>query len=350
MQIDIKNNSNFFWRIIFTLLVALLHSDFITKTGNGWYLAVDYFFMLSGFWLVDSYERKRETTGRYIRKRILKLWPHQLFSFLAIFTWYHWGESVSDFAANLLTYAGEALPFTYFLFDSEYAGGGYPYNFPVWYLSVLLLVSWILYYLVKHHKSFSINVIVPCAVFLGGGYLYRQGAGLNTGNNVGLFLNDYYIRGFMDMCIGVLLYYIVMGLKEYLFRKSFFVCARVAEIVCFGSVIVISYHHGGKNDMWYILIMSIGILCSFLYADKTFINTKVMRRLNDLMYPVYLNHIFVIILLWRFNIRGASLKNVVIYIILLTAYSCFTGWFVKKICNLAGKIKVLFILENSKVG
>lgn len=203
MKIDIRYNSNFFWRIIFTILIALMHSNYIKKdiVNMGWYLAVDYFFIISGFWTINSYERKKEDVTVYMLSRISKLYPHHLFSFGVIFTWLFYIQDKTGFFDNLLKHIGEALPFTYFMFDSEYAGD-YPFNFQVWYLSVLLLSSLIIYYFVQRHKELFCSVIAPCVVVLGYSYLYKNCVSLNTGNKVGLFLNEYYIRGFTDMTLG----------------------------------------------------------------------------------------------------------------------------------------------------
>lgn len=81
MEIDIKNNSNYFWRIIFTFFIAYIHSAYRMYT-NGWYLCVDFFFFSSGFVLAMS----RETdTLKYIWRRTKKLWPHLFLSYVMVY-------------------------------------------------------------------------------------------------------------------------------------------------------------------------------------------------------------------------------------------------------------------------
>lgn len=43
MGINLKYNSNYLWRIIFTIMIVLLHSNYtrIDQAYTGWYLAVD---------------------------------------------------------------------------------------------------------------------------------------------------------------------------------------------------------------------------------------------------------------------------------------------------------------------
>lgn len=66
-EIIYKKNNIELWRIIFTLGVAIMHFGYY----NGFYLAVDFFFILTGFLLNKSISAEREkTVGAYLWKRI----------------------------------------------------------------------------------------------------------------------------------------------------------------------------------------------------------------------------------------------------------------------------------------
>lgn len=331
MKIDINGNSNYLWRIIFTILITLLHSNYIEKdmANIGWYLAVDYFFIISGFWVINSCERKEEVTSVYMLKRISKLYPHQLFSFIVIFTWFFLRQGKTELGGELLKHLGEALPFTYFIFDSGYAGN-YPFNFSVWYLSVLLLSSLVIYYFVQRHKELFCVVIAPCIIIFGYSYLYKNCISLNTGSSIGFFFNEYYLRGFTDMSLGVMLYCIIKRLNRYVPTRLFYIIAHILEFICLGGVIIFTYNHSDKSDIWMVFIIASGVVCSFLYPKETIINSKYMGKLNELMYPVYLNHIMVINVLEYVGVNGASVKNALIYILVLFVYSCLTNYIVKK--------------------
>ncbi len=339
-------NSNYLWRIVFTLMIALLHSNYIVKSGDiGWYIAVDYFFIISGYMLVNSFMRKKQSTGKYIMGRIGKLWPYQLFAFAAFLIWYLCSGSIGsilDCVDVTLKHLNEVVPFGYFMFDPEFAGG-YAYNFPVWYLTVLLVCSLIIYFLLDKCEAALKYVIAPVAVVLIYGYLYLNCPSFNTGNGIGLFLNDYYVRGFAGMCIGVIIYFIVREIQKYEFRKSMFWLFRIVEFFCMGGVIVMSYAHGGKNDCWWVVLMGVGVLCSFLYSSEHKISARIntavfVKWLSELMYPVFLNHILVIQVLEWCGVKGITGINLIMYIILLLGYSVITKLCVDKSVKLVKKI------------
>ena len=150
-------------------MIALLHSNYIEKSSDiGWYIAVDYFFIISGFMLVNSFARKKQSTGKYIMGRIGKLWPHQLFAFGAFLIYYLCRGSIGSIPACVdvtCKHLSEVVPFGYFMFDPEFAGG-YAYNFPVWYLSVLLVCSLIIYFLLDKCEAALKYVITPVGVLL----------------------------------------------------------------------------------------------------------------------------------------------------------------------------------------
>lgn len=51
-------NSNYLWRIYFTFMVMLSHCRFIDTSTASWYIAVDYFFMISGLMIAYRIDKK----------------------------------------------------------------------------------------------------------------------------------------------------------------------------------------------------------------------------------------------------------------------------------------------------
>lgn len=352
MKIDISYNSNYFWRVVFTVMVILLHSNYLSITNNGWYLAVEYFFIISGFWLVHSYEQKKKSTTEYIVSRVCKLYPHQLLSFVVLFVWYYrsviregnWSEVFRNFTLHL----GEALPFTYFFSDYEYTGVQF-LNYSIWYISVLLLVSLVFYFILSKYKEFFLSLLAPVLVLLIYRYFYHHCMSLNTGNDVGIFLNEFYLRGFAGMACGCIIYCIVQKLSEITFNKKFYVVARCVELISFGGGIYLShYYSNSKNDVYLVMLLCVGVICSFLYTKKTVLSGRGMKYLNGLMYPVYLNHLFVIYILDGVEIiKNNNYIRIVALLILVGLYSIFTQWIVNKGIKILKKIKGRLIVANT---
>ena len=66
-------------RGVAALFVAMRHTNLFHRAGiHGGYLAVDLFFVLSGFVIAHAYERRLASglsVGRFMAARYLRLWP-----------------------------------------------------------------------------------------------------------------------------------------------------------------------------------------------------------------------------------------------------------------------------------
>lgn len=66
------------WKILCTYMIVVLHWG----GAIGWKLAVEFFFITSGLLMAYDFDIKEMGWLKYIRKRILRLWPHYIFSFV----------------------------------------------------------------------------------------------------------------------------------------------------------------------------------------------------------------------------------------------------------------------------
>ena len=285
-------NSNYFWRIVFTILIVIEHSGIYNV---GWYISVEYFFILSGFLLATAVDQdlKYVSTGSYIKHRMVRFFPHLFFSFVILFVWkMNMGGVTIYRAINLFfEHMFEMIPGTYFLCGID-SSGSYPYNFPVWYISVLIIVSIVMFYLARTHKSLFYDVIAPISVILIYVYLWRNRTNFNTGQYIGI-LDDYLIRGWADMALGCVVYTLVEITTRWSKTKLYYWTCHIIEYICFISVIILSAVRGNsKYDCYYALILGLGIWCSFQYQGMC--EVKSMKRISSLTYAIYLNHIFVI--------------------------------------------------------
>lgn len=87
-----RNHSIDFFRFIFAMLIVFYHYLFhILGRKTGWYIGVEFYFILSGFFLMKSYEENKKfclgeyKATNYLVDKIKKLYPHYLFSFLVMF-------------------------------------------------------------------------------------------------------------------------------------------------------------------------------------------------------------------------------------------------------------------------
>ena len=71
-----KNNMLYFWRVMFTYMIAFHHLLNIYGLGVGWYIGVDFFAILSGFLLCHHIEtHPQESVFEYAKGRFVYFAP-----------------------------------------------------------------------------------------------------------------------------------------------------------------------------------------------------------------------------------------------------------------------------------
>ena len=142
-------------RIWFTICICLHHFHMYSENlpFGGGYLAVDFFYMISGFYLMDNFSRQKETSfnictlGRYIKKRYIRLWPDYLWAFLMTLC--------------IKIVLGRAFKYTniwmliqeLLMVDFNFSSVSTRINPATWYCSYLLLTSIIVYVLLSFRKK-----------------------------------------------------------------------------------------------------------------------------------------------------------------------------------------------------
>ena len=144
-----RDHSIDFLRIIFTLIIVYFHA---TDGGNNLRMSVEFFFILSGYFLATASFKTTDSTVEFVMKKIIRFTPLILF-----------GEMISILSipdANFSNLAAEVLllPRT----------GLYPtpaYNGATWYLSVLFWVSLFFFYIKKGQRKETCNLLIGLATF-----------------------------------------------------------------------------------------------------------------------------------------------------------------------------------------
>ena len=172
-----------FLRIVFTLFVVTCHIQIPLKVWSNTRYAVEFFFILSGFFLTLFFNPDK-TTFSFIKQKICRFWPLLVF-----------GALINCLFVRHIN-GSKLLSDIFLLSNVLYKDTGY--NGPAWYICVLFWVSLFYFSLFKTQKKSNINLIVGLclfgslsvlsdASFLGGKIrIFRGIAGIGTGYYVAL--------------------------------------------------------------------------------------------------------------------------------------------------------------------
>ena len=269
--VKVKNNAVEFWRIIFTIGVTFFHFNLFSRVRclgpkragicdfilqGGWVLG--YFLFLTGYFMMASYMRKDarglidhdnayKPAWDYFWSRVKGLMPaffvgtlfvfiirniavgtpitmypvlffRSIFEFLGFYQigmlGYHDVTSNADLSAMLFGAEGEAAwPSG---FRAGLVGSNTPlWNGPGWYISAIIVVAVILYWVLCKKKDFFLGVFCPAVIILGYGF-YGLVAGESwTGMDANVLgMPVRVLRVMAGLCMGCLMYFVVEWLKE----------------------------------------------------------------------------------------------------------------------------------------
>lgn len=187
-----------FFRFLFAACIALWHLFAIDKLKHG-YLPVEFFFILSGIWLYSAYEKGKtqgQTAWEYTWRRIKRVYPAYLIAFLVVLP-----LSLEKLTSPSAWF--NLLPELFMLQNvGVFRGGGL--NHPLWYLSVLLLGSYLVYAMLERWESTALKLLFP-AISLGTyAYIFSLGDSIEAWHTVGPFPLPL-VRAIAGLCLGVCL-------------------------------------------------------------------------------------------------------------------------------------------------
>lgn len=199
-----KNNSIAVWRIVFAYLIMTYHFFNAYGLPSSLYLATDFFFIVSGWLLAqDASENKYGNAWELLINKIKKYYPHYIFSLVVGYIVLK--TSYMKFDMNYLMILPEVTMTQMIGLNIKQM-----VNVPTWYLSVLIISSYFIYYLLQNHKKFFVQLGIPLVLLIVGSWFYRN-YGYLCHSSLGDVTSDIYwnqplLLGVMVMSIGVLAY------------------------------------------------------------------------------------------------------------------------------------------------
>lgn len=305
--------------------------DFLYNKG---YLAVDFFFMLSGFIITFTYFEKFHkgfnTTDItiFMIKRIARIWPLHVF-ILCSFLLIPLAFAVTSRPINHETFSIIGFVTKLFLIDIWLIGLPHwnTWNTPSWTISGEFFAYIMFPFLVLLLKKSLVRILVTYFLLLFSiAFLYSYFNFISLGQGItklGLF------RCFSGFVIGYCIYHLYIKFNqryESLYLKLLLV-----------SVIVLCIYLGFNfvsNHYFIPLLFSLMLLLILLTETVVhrFLESPVLVYFGDISYSLYLNHIFIIKLYIMFFLSDesyASLLDISLIISVSLVFSHYTYQFIE---------------------
>ncbi len=308
----IKKHNGFIsiWKFIFAVVIVFFHGNKFHPVGEnpfffGGYIAVEFFFIVTGFYFAKNILLKKEKiknlgeeTIFFIWKKIKQLIPYVLLAYIVslITVILYKDPSLSQITNSIWN----------MLLLKQMGLRTIPMIVPLWYLSVMLLSMFILYPLVRKYKKNFILIVSPIIVVLGLGYLSHNWLSLDHSYHI---WDEYWytgtIRGFIEINIGMLIYCGVRKLNKKSFTFFFKTIMTITANLLLLIVLAITTFIKRHNQYDYVMLLFITIAITILISNKTIgrkkLSNKFMFYLEKLSLPMFINHTAIIELIYFIN-------------------------------------------------
>ena len=310
-------------------------------------LAVEGFFMLSGFFLaksfynikdINSIDKSKEFFSFFIKK-IKQVYPTFLFCGLLNFLL---RNIFSDHITSKTFMLNLAMMGNWGGIASILNGS--------WYLIVYFWLSLFLYYLLLYHNDKAKIFYIPFLTIILLFYFINNGNHI-YGHSQVIFnlISAGTVRGLLGLCCGIITFEITNIVKTMNIKIRYIDYILLILEVLF-SVLIFKYIILNKNYSVadFNIYFYFGYIISLIYLQKEkflkFLNLKIWGKISYISYTLYLTHFIIVeFVLNRINLKLSVFSTYFIYIIgsILFAYICY---YMQKIVFYY--MKKVFIINN----
>ena len=142
-----------FLRILFTFCIFVFHARNAIGLPNKGYYGVEFFFVLSGFFLTYTIDRQKNLSA-FIFKKVIRFLPLMLF-----------GEIVCQVITHQF-FMKNYISLIFFLPSTGLSAPGDSLLLVNWYINVLMWVSVFYFYIIKTQTKSTANLIIGLVTFL----------------------------------------------------------------------------------------------------------------------------------------------------------------------------------------
>ena len=348
-----------FWRLIFAISIVLCHSMYLPTNKNGINLhvnslAVEFFFILSGFLMARSVltNRKSDIKAPPLGEDTIVFLKKKLKPIYIIFLISAFFELCARFLLRDAS-VGELVWNIWDLLFLRAFGLGYRHELLVgasWFLFAMFPAMGILYPLLKRYTNTFLYILAPLiASFILGWFAQTYGH-----INFALHLSkDKFIclgllRAIAEISVGCVAYVIYEKIKNIFVINKTSSIFILLEVTSFVSVLLFAiYGTRSQTDFICILLVSLGIICSFtgkgINAFFNNVNNDFISKISQYSVCLYLNHYVWLRTLqyWKLKIPFYMELSIYIFLSAVTSLLCLylINYVERFIEELGGKLK-----------
>lgn len=291
-------------RFFAAIIIVLLHIGAYFKVPYPFrqgYLAVELFFILSGFLLAKNYEilTRKATTQKnsiqlcktYFFHRFIRLWPEYFFATIMTFLLYE-------------TFTNIKIPLSFLNTFMMGGWGGIPYIvLPFWYVTVVFWCSCLLFNILILGKEKAKTLILPITAILCLFCIFNIKRRLDSTTQLipFAFLSGGTIRGLLGLIIGIYTYWGCQALKNYKakwnpnFVRIALFLGEIVSVIGLGYVLIFQKKAStGLFNIYFYIPFLIGLLYFQRATLLNFLSWKIWKPFARISYSLYLAHIIVI--------------------------------------------------------
>lgn len=276
-----------FYRYVFMVVLLAWHWHGGTKYFSNGYLVVEFFFILSGYLLMESYLKRTKTAVQYTVDKLKRTYWEYFVAFCISFLYF----GVLAKYVNHIPFSMEM--FFKFIYEAALIQSigiftGINANYPMWYFSVLIWGGALLYYLISKYTELSTHLFIPLISLIALTYLSHQGDSLESSSIEGGVFYIPFIRGIAEMGLGILLCTFAHSRYNKIRSSKCIDCLSVIALVLTFYVFDASGNYAKYVLLTFPLIIFAGMQNrSFLHA---LFQHKIWLKLGGITWEMYLIH------------------------------------------------------------
>lgn len=341
-----RNRAIEFYRFLFSLTVCVFHfrtyaphtqTPHILPFDSG-YLSVEFFFLLSGFLLARSAEKKNslsilqkaDASICYLRNRYKRLYPHYLFTVFCMAVIRILGIQNLSVGNWLKKGISEILML-------QCIGTGKVLSFVLWFSSATVLASFFIYFLCLWNANVC-KILFPFISAAIYSSILQHYDSFNVTFSYRFLFSDGFWRAVAGIMMGCICYEATkfIGNCNIKSRKKLF---TVMECLLLTIILIMLYqpHYREKN---YTLLLLFAAFIIIIFSQKSYLSDLLDNRLSQYLgkisYAIYLNQIVVYTVFFAYfpaDENTSMFWSTIIYLAIVIFLSVITTWLIEKIQN-----------------